>query len=183
MLATRQTVIVNSGIDSTWAYASDFERWAQIMPGYQSCRIEDTDTSLWVLKVGLGALVRTVQVRVHVQNWAGPERADFTFRLEGDPVVGSGCYLARRVGDDQTEMTLEVSIVGSGPMAPMWEAMGGPVLPKFALGFAEQLKERIEQESGAEGRTVVRDGSRYGLLARILRWLRSIISGGSDRLR
>ena len=37
---------------------------------------------------------------------------------------------------------------GSGPMAPMWEAMGGPVLPKFAMAFAEQLKSRIEEANG-----------------------------------
>lgn len=36
-------------------------------------------------------------------------------------------------------------VEGTGPMAPMWEAMGGPLLPKFAAAFARQLKAGIEQ--------------------------------------
>lgn len=145
MIETEQTVTVDCDIDSTWAYAHDFERWASIMPGYQSSEIADADNSLWILKIGVGGLVRTVKVRVHVEEWAGPERVDFSFKLEGDPVVGSGQYLAAPLGPSQTAMTLKVQVSGSGPMAPMWEAMGGPVLPKFAKGFAEQLKGRIEE--------------------------------------
>ena len=59
------------------------------MPGYQSCEMEDEDNSLWVLKVGVGGMVRTVKVKVHVVEWAGPGRVDFTYRLMGDPVEGS----------------------------------------------------------------------------------------------
>ena len=158
MIGTEQTVTVDCGIDDTWAYAKDFERWATIMPGYQSCEIEDADNSLWVLKVGVGGLVRTVKVRVHVDQWAGPERVDFSFKLDGDPVVGNGSYLAAPKGKAQTEMSLSVNVEGSGPMAPMWEAMGGPILPKFALGFAEQLKAKIEQANGVTTQEAVGAG-------------------------
>jgi hypothetical protein len=34
-------------------------------------------------------------------------------------------------------------------MAPMWEAMGRPLLPQLAKGFAEQLKARIEEAAAA----------------------------------
>lgn len=88
--------------------------------------------------------MRTVKVDVHVDAWAGPSRVDFSFRLRGDPVSGKGAYIAAATGEKRTEMTLRVEVEGGGPMAPMWEAMGSPVLPKFARGFAEQLKERIE---------------------------------------
>ncbi|HUH77836.1 MAG TPA: SRPBCC family protein, partial [Devosia sp.] len=81
MIETEQTVTVNCGINATWDYASNFERWASIMPGYQTCEIEDEDNSRWILKVGVGAMVRTVKVKVHVSEWAGPERVDFTFKL------------------------------------------------------------------------------------------------------
>ena len=149
MIETAQTVTVDCDIGDTWDYARNFERWASIMPGFQTCEIEDADNSRWILKIGVGAMVRTVKVRVHVVEWAGPERVDFTFKLEGDPVLGSGSYLAAVSGDAQTEMTLRVQVEGSGPMAPMWEAMGGPVLPKFAKGFAEQLKAKIEEACGS----------------------------------
>ena len=66
--------------------AATVQRWAEIMPGFQNCQIADEDNSHWVLKVGVGGLVRTVKVDVHVDRWAGPEEVDFTFKLQGDPV-------------------------------------------------------------------------------------------------
>lgn len=176
MIETEQTVTVHCDIDSTWTFAKDFQRWASIMPGYQSCEMEDEDNSLWVLKVGVGGMVRTVKVKVHVVEWAGPGRVDFTYKLMGDPVEGSGAYLAAPTGDNQTAMTLKIKIVGSGPLAPMWEAMCGPVLPKFARAFAEQLKGRIEEFNGASdlaGSAPVRS-VKPGLLARLMAWLRAL---------
>lgn len=181
MIETEQTVTVDRGIDATWDYAKDFQRWASIMPGYQTCEIEDEDNSRWILKVGVGAMVRTVKVRVHVDEWAGPERVDFSFELEGDPVVGSGSYLATPKGDTQTDMSLRVQVEGSGPMAPMWEAMGGPVLPKFAKGFAEQLKARIEESTeepaGLADKvpSAAPPSAQQSVLARLAAWFRNLL--------
>ncbi|MEW9856792.1 CoxG family protein [Novosphingobium sp. M1R2S20] len=174
MIETEQTVTVNCNINSTWTYAKDFQRWASIMPGYQSCEMEDEDNSLWVLKVGVGAMVRTVKVKVCVVDWAGPERVDFTYKLLGDPVEGNGSYIATPAGSDQTAMTLKVRIVGSGPLAPMWEAMCGPVLPKFARSFAEQLKGRIEEFNDASAATTPTPtpSAKIGLFGRFTAWLR-----------
>jgi carbon monoxide dehydrogenase subunit G len=148
MIETAQTVTVRCGIDDTWAYAKDFERWASIMPGYQSCEIEDADNSRWILKIGVGGMVRTVKVRVHVDEWAGPERVDFSFKLEGDPVLGRGTYVAAPKGADRTDMMLSVQVEGSGPMAPMWEAVCKPLLPQLAKSFAGKLKTEIENACG-----------------------------------
>lgn len=188
MIETEQTVTVNCGINDTWAYAKDFERWASIMPGYQGCEIEDENNSRWILKVGVGGLVRTVKVRVHVDEWAGPDRVDFSFQLEGDPVSGGGSYFAKAVDDSHTDMSLKVRIVGSGPMAPMWEAMGGPILPKFALSFAEQLKARIEefnQANSPEGAVASVEpthataaASGQGFFARLCQFFAALFGGG-----
>ena len=172
MIETEQAVRIAVPIDRVWNYACDVQRWAEIMPGYQSCEIEDEDNSRWVLKVGVGALVRTVKVRVHVDEWAGPERVRFAFRLEGDPVEGGGSYHAVAAGPDATDVSLRVHVAGSGPMAPMWEAMGGPVLPKFAAAFAGQLRDRIEAECGVGGAP-----ARPGLWSRFVAWLRRIFGG------
>jgi len=171
-IETAQTVTIAAPIAATWDYARDVERWAEIMPGYQSCEIVDADTSLWVLKIGVGGLVRTVKVDVHVDRWAGPEDVDFTFRLQGDPVEGSGTYRAAPADADHTSVTLAVKVSGSGPMAPMWEAMGGPVLPKFARGFAEELKGRIEAQAGAQPSPA--PTRKPALLARLLAWVKRL---------
>ena len=155
MIETAQTVQVAAPIDAAWQYVENIHNWAELMPGLQSCDVLNADDSRWVLKVGVGALVRTVKVDVHVDEWAGPERALFTFKLQGDPVVGGGSYQARPLPDGRVELTLSLRVEGTGPMAPMWEAMGGPLLPKFALAFARQLGEGIEKSiTSAEGNAI-----------------------------
>jgi len=175
MIQTEQSVLIAAPIEQVWAYAKDVERWAEIMPGYQECQIEDEDNSRWVLKVGVGGLVRTVKVEVHVDRWAGPDAVDFTFKAVGDPVTGGGSYraVANRAG---TDITLLVQVVGQGPMAPMWEAMGGPMLPKFAKSFAEQLRDRIEAIAG--GATLEElNAPKPGLWARFVAWLKGLFGG------
>ena len=75
------------------------------------------------------------------------------YKLHGDPVEGGGAYTARAVGANQTEIALKVRVEGSGPMAPMWEAMGKPLLPQFAGAFANELKTKIEAHYGSSAQT------------------------------
>jgi carbon monoxide dehydrogenase subunit G len=174
MIETEQTVVVAADIGRVWDYAEDMQRWASIMPGYRECTIIDADDSRWTLKIGVGGLVRTVNVLVHVGQWAGPEMVDFTYKLEGDPVQGSGTYRALRLGAGQTEVTLKVRVEGTGPLAPMWEAMGGPLLPQFARSFAEQLKAEIEKATGDAPAPAAATANAPSLLARITNWLRGL---------
>lgn len=149
MIETEQTVTIAVPIEGVWAYVRDIERWANLMPGLRECEVIDADDSRWTLKVGAGGMVRTVKVFVHVDEWAGPERASFSYRLEGDPVQGGGTYVATAKGPGETEVALKVQVRGEGPMAPMWEAMGKPLLPQFAKAFAGQLKDEIEKAQAA----------------------------------
>ncbi len=175
MIAAEHSLLVDAGIEGVWEYVKDMERWASIMPGCQDCTVIDRDDSLWVLKLGVGGLVRTVKVRVHVDRWAGPEAVDFSFTLEGDPVEGRGSYMASSKGPHETEITMQVRISGGGPMAPMWEAMGGPVLSQFARSFAGELKARIEGAAdGSRPRGGASTGVLRALLAGIGGWLRSV---------
>lgn len=147
MIEAQHTTTVHVPLQRVWDYVVDIGNWAQLMPGLQSFDVIDDDHSRWVLKVGVGGMVRTVKVAVHVEEWAGPERAKFAFKLEGDPVQGGGTYTAVANGD-HTEFTLAIQVVGSGPVAPMWEALGRPVLPTFVKAFADKLKGKIEENAG-----------------------------------
>ena len=171
MIETEQTVTIREGIDNVWAFARDIRGWASLMPGMQDCEVMDDDNSRWTLKVGVGGLVRTVRVQVHVDQWDGPERVFFTYKLEGDPVQGGGSYLATAIGPRETEVKLVVQVVGGGPMAPMWEAMGKPLLPTLAKGFAGQLRDKIEASAlGTSASAVASEREPSGFFA----WLRSI---------
>lgn len=172
MIDTEQSIIIDAPLERVWDFASNIDAWAQLMPGLQTCDVLDADHSRWTLKVGAGALVRTVKVAVTVERWAGPEEVDFSYKLESDPVQGGGTYRAKAVNAHQTELSLAVRIEGTGPMAPMWEAMGRPLLPKFARGFTEQFKEALEQQQPTP---------RPSPLARLLAWLRRLIGRGAPQ--
>lgn len=168
MIEAEKSVVIASGIDSVWDYVQDISRWASLFPGAQSCTLIDDSASRWTLKVGAGGMVRTVNVAVQVEQWDGPERVDFTFKLESEPVVGSGHYLAAHTGPQQTEITLAVAVEGSGQMAPMWEAMSRPLLPQLAQTFSTRLKQEIEVAAG------IPPAPKLSLRARLGRWLQKV---------
>ena len=173
MIDTQQTVTIGVGIHQIWAYVRDIRRWAELMPGMRECDVIDDDNSRWVLKVGVGGLVRTVTVNVQVEQWVEPDHVTFAYQLQGDPVDGGGTYTAIAKGPNETEVTLDVQVIGSGPLAPMWEAMGRPLLPQLAKGFAGQLKDAIELHySGAGEEPPV---ARPSLLARVMGWFRGLL--------
>jgi carbon monoxide dehydrogenase subunit G len=182
MIDTEQTVLIDVPIDRVWDFAHDIRKWARLMPGLQDCDIIDENNSRWTLKVGVGALVRTVKVSVNVHRWAGPEEVDFTYALEGDPVKGDGTYRASVRGPNQTQIDLAVRVEGTGPMAPMWEAMGRPLLPKFARGFAEQFKAEAEQLAGLVQVTSAGAAQR-SVFARFVEWIRRMIGRTADAVR
>lgn len=166
MIETEQTIAINAAIESVWDYVSDIRKWAQLMPGMRECTVVDANDSRWTLKVGVGGLVRTVNVIVHVDKWDGPGRVDFTYKLDGDPVAGGGTYLAARKSAGETDVTLKVRVEGGGPLAPMWEAMGKPLLPQLAKSFGEQLKAEIEKSaSSSESQSAAAPASRFALFA------------------
>jgi carbon monoxide dehydrogenase subunit G len=185
MIETEQTVTIREDIGRVWDFARDIRGWASLMPGMQECEVVDDDNSRWTLKVGVGGLVRTVKVRVQVDQWDGPSRVFFTYKLEGDPVQGGGSYHAVATGAGETEVKLHVQVVGSGPMAPMWEAMGKPLLPQLAKGFAGQLRDKIEETSAGAAPVAEPTAARPSGFAAFRAWLRAIWSAlfGGNRSR
>jgi carbon monoxide dehydrogenase subunit G len=145
VITTEQSITIDASIESVWKYVQDIRKWAMLFPGCRECTVINAQDSHWNLKVGTGGLVRTVKVQVHVDKWDGPERVDFSYSLEGDPVEGGGSYVASRKTPLQTEVSMTVRVAGSGPMAPLWEALSRPLLPRLAKSFAGQLKMEIEK--------------------------------------
>ena len=97
---------------------------------------------------------------VQVDEWAGPGRVKFSYKLAGDRVAGGGTCTASAIGALETGITLQVCVVDSWPMAPMWEAMGKPLSPQFAAACAScamRLRRR-----GVRGNGRYRGKTPYG---------------------
>jgi len=174
MIEAEKSIVIGASIDGVWDYVQDIRRWANLFPGCRDCIVVDEHQSRWVIKVGAGGLVRTVNVLVDVQQWDGPERVNFSYRLETEPVVGSGSYVASSIGARATQIALKVRVEGSGPMAPMWEAVSRPLLPQLAGSFAGKLKDEIEKTvvPGMPQATTL--PQKTSAFARILLWLRKL---------
>jgi len=175
VIETEHRLSTTVAIDTVWAYVADLRNWAALFPGSQGCEVIDTNDSRWTLKVGAGGLVKTVTVLVHVDAWDGPERVAFSYQLPGEPVTGSGRYSARRSAEGGTDIELAVRVEGSGPMAPMWEAVSRPLLPQLAKTFAAALVADIERQAGASPvRPPITQTQPAGIFARLLRWLAAL---------
>lgn len=148
MIEADKAFSIDAPIDNVWDYVRDINKWAMLLPGCRECTIIDELNSHWTIKVGAGGLVKTVKVRVCVEKWDGPERVNFTYQLESEPVTGGGYYLAAKNGSNQTDIKLQLRVEGSGPMAPMWEAICKPLFHPLATNFTDKLKADIEQHVG-----------------------------------
>jgi carbon monoxide dehydrogenase subunit G len=172
MIEAEHAVVIDTGIDSVWDFVQDISKWALLFPGCKECEVIDDHHSRWMIKVGVGGLVKTVNVLVHVEQWDGPERVTFNYKLESEPVSGSGSYTAKGQGHNATEINLLVKVEGSGQMAPMWEAMCKPLLPQMAKVFSGKLKAQIEGINVVEAMT-----EKASLLSTVGRWLRKLWQG------
>lgn len=148
MIEAEHDLVIAAGIENVWGYVQDISKWALLFPGCKECQVIDDNHSKWIIKVGAGGLIKTVNVLVHIEEWAGPEKVIFNYKLESEPVVGSGSYLASRNGANETAIKLHLRVEGSGQMAPMWEAVSKPLLPQMAKSFAGKLKDEIELACG-----------------------------------
>jgi len=177
MIEAEQSIVIDAAITGVWDYVQDIRKWANLFPGCRECIVIDEHDSKWIIKVGAGGMVRTVNVLVHVDQWAGPERVDFSYKLESEPVVGSGSYIATKKGASETEITLKLRVEGSGPMAPMWEAVSRPLMPQLAKSFSSKLKLEIEQFVGIAAPAAAPGPSIFFALGIWLRKLWRAISG------
>lgn len=171
MIETEYAVTIDVSIERVWDYVQDIRQWALLFPGCKECEVIDEHHSRWLIKVGAGGLVKTVNVLVNVEQWNGPGQVIFSYKLESEPVQGSGSYQAVAQGDAATEIKLQVRVEGSGSMAKMWEAMSKPLLPQMAKTFSTRLKEEIEAACAVEIPVVSAEVS-LSIWERLLRWFK-----------
>lgn len=172
MIEAEYAIAIDADIQHVWNYVQDIRQWAVLFPGCKECDVIDEHNSKWIIKVGAGGLVKTVSVLVHIDEWAGPERVNFSYKLESEPVVGSGSYIASKKSNNETEISLKVRVEGGGAMAPMWEAMCRPLLPQLAKAFSAKLKSEIEQVSNVSIEKAEPE-SHSTLFATIKQWLKN----------
>ncbi len=80
-------------VNTIWEFVKEMDNWARFLRGYQSHEKESETDSLWTLKGELGAMARTLKFRVHITEWAGPERVSFELVGLNEAMQGGGEFV------------------------------------------------------------------------------------------
>jgi carbon monoxide dehydrogenase subunit G len=86
------STVLNLPPETIWAFVSDMNNWAPFMTGYQKHEVVDDRHSVWTLKGDVGILSRSVDLRVQIVEWSGPERVRFTLEGLNEAVEGDGTF-------------------------------------------------------------------------------------------
>lgn len=81
-----------------WDFVREMDHWAHLLPGYRSHEKQGERESLWTVQGDVGVLARTVQFRVCITEWSGPERVRFELVGVNEPLQGEGSFRIERVG-------------------------------------------------------------------------------------
>ena len=104
--------------ETVWEFVRDMDHWAPFLLGYQAHAKKSDDESIWTIKADVGAMSRTVDFRVHITEWAEPERIRFTLEGIGEPDQGVVQHTAGLTGLDhggiQLVENLRVFFEGGG---------------------------------------------------------------------
>ena len=94
-------------VETIWEFVKDMDQWAHFLTGYQSHEKENENDSVWTLKGDVGVLARVLTFRVHITEWAGPERVSFQLVGLNEPMQGDGEFVMEpheeRAGDRATD--------------------------------------------------------------------------------
>ena len=99
MLEHQQPISIGTANALVWSYVSDMANWAAIMPGFRDYEVVSDRDSRWTLKVGVGALVKTVHVLVQIDL----EAIEYVERMTGRRLPSANSFWtieARRLLSD-----------------------------------------------------------------------------------
>jgi carbon monoxide dehydrogenase subunit G len=129
-------------LQTIWDFVCEMDQWAPMLTGYQSHQKEGSDDSVWVLKGDLGVLSRTLKLRVHVTEWAGPYRVSFALEGLNEPLRGRGEFLL----ESHEEAGAAAAPVRRGLFARLADA-----LARFFFGLVHGRPQRAASAGAGPG--------------------------------
>ena len=172
MPEVRATRSVDRPLTEIWSFVEEMDNWAPLMKGYVDHAKENERDSIWTLRGDLGPFSKTVKMRVHITEWAGPSRVAFELVGIDEAVSGVGAFdlstdqlalptptrswvqrlldwLFRRPPEAPPEparshVVFTFEIDAGGPMGPMINALLGPWTEEVARDLLEQVGTKLE---------------------------------------
>jgi carbon monoxide dehydrogenase subunit G len=131
-----------------WDFVREMDNWATFVSGYQSHAKQSETESLWTLKGDLGVMARTLNLRVEVLEWAGPERVRFTMQGLNEPMQGSGSF-------ELTRYEEAIAAPAPAPKRSLWQR-GLDALARFFYHLVHGRVERATPPEAGPGEGMTR---------------------------
>jgi len=109
MAEVQHKTTTSQPIEQIWEFVKEIDNWAPMVAGYVSHEKENADDSSWVLKGDLGSVTRTLKFKVHVSEWAGPDRVTFELVGINEQMEGNGVFQMSRLAAGSDASSTEVA--------------------------------------------------------------------------
>lgn len=141
------SIVLSVPIEEVWAFVSEIEQWAPLVPGYIKHELLNERTLIWDFKSELGLMKKKIKLAVEIKDWQEPNKITFNLRGINEKFVGYGYFLAERVGIRQTKMTGCLIITAKGAKAPIVNALLKTYVPQMTIEFAETIAQRLQVQN------------------------------------
>ncbi|MEW9677730.1 SRPBCC family protein [Lentibacillus sp. L22] len=129
-------------IEHVWAFVSDMNKWAPLVPGYLEHQILHERQSTWKFKGEVGPVQKTVHLQIDITSWQAPKKVTFDLTGLSENLKGSGYFEAMAITRDKTKITSHLDVSAKGMMGPVIN----PVLKSFVPKTTRELTEAIAKE-------------------------------------
>lgn len=143
MATASHTTTVKASQQEVWAFVSDMEKWAKLVPGYRKHEMLNDKQSTWTFAGNVGILKKSVEVQIDITGWEEPSKISFNLTGLSDKFTGSGYFEAKEQGDS-TEMTGHLEIKAGGLAAAVLNPVFSAVLPKATTMLTERVANKIQ---------------------------------------
>jgi len=117
MAETEYSTTAKLPVETIWDFVKEMDNWAEYLTGYQSHEKQSDTESVWVLKGDVGTLSRTLQFRVQINEWSGPQRVVFALEGINEQMTGGGRFEMEVYDDSQAGLPAKPAAARSGVLA------------------------------------------------------------------
>lgn len=133
---------LNTPIEHVWAFVSDMNKWAPLVPGYIEHQILHERQSTWKFKGEIGKIQKIVHLKIDITDWQEPEKVAFNLTGLSENVKGNGYFEATALTDNKTKITSYLGVAAKGMKKPLINS----VLKSFIPRTTKELTEAIAQD-------------------------------------
>jgi len=133
--------------EDVYRFLASPERFAPLLPGFESMEVEDPKTCRVKLKVGVPQIPGTANVRLHLAEEKPPDRARYSGKgtlTGGSMNLTSGFDLVERDGKTAVQWRGEVLIAGR------LQSLAGGLLKPLAKKSIQKLIDNLQAELSAQ---------------------------------